>query len=210
MNHIDDGLPRLLDALAERADGHGPHDRVPAVRRRARQARLRRNGLVAGAALAALAVGVGLDALPFTNRAAPPPTRPPTLVVRTEGLTVDLRQDDAMSTILPNRQPGARAVVVVRVHGWVPRRSLDPSPSGREHLLALRILEDGRDDGELSRGSRLGDDTPCTAGAPLARVDDEYAFEARFPTAGTYTVTYETTACAPVGTVRRTITVVAR
>jgi hypothetical protein len=41
-------------------------------------------------------------------------------------------------------------------------------------------------------------------------VDDEFPVEVTLRAAGPHEVTYETTACAPIGTVRRTITVQAR
>jgi hypothetical protein len=96
-------------------------------------------------------------------------------------------------------------VVVVHVHGLVPARAVkDVSPSGREHLLGLRVItSDGTQ-------SSTGDSAPCVAGGPLVPVDDEFPVEVPFVAAGAHALTYETTACPPIGTVQRTITVQAR
>ncbi len=87
----------------------------------------------------------------------------------------------------------------------MPARAVkDVSPSGREHLLGLRLITGS------GTQSNTGGDAPCIADGPLVSVDDEFPMEAHFPAAGPNEVTYETTACAPIGTVRRTITVQAR
>ncbi len=198
-------MARLLTELAHRADGHGPHDRVPLVRRRARRTAAVRNSALAGALVTvlALAVAIGGDHLPLLRGDRPEPARP--APPRVASLVVDLRQDDALTDSLPRRQPGARAVVVVHVHGLVPARAVkDVSPSGREHLKGLRVVT------SAGTQSDLGDDAPCVADGPLVPVDDEFPVEVRFEKAGAHEVTYETTACTPIGTVRRTITVQAR
>ncbi len=205
MTDADEQVARLLTELAHRADGHGPHDRVPLVRRRARRTAAVRTSALAGALVTVLAlvVAVSGDRLPLLRGDRPEPARP--APPRVASLVVDLRQDDALTDTLPRRQPGARAVVVVRVHGLVPARAVkDVSPSGREHLLGFRrITSDGT-------RSDTGDDIPCVADGPLVSVDDEFPVEVTFRAAGPHEVTYETTACAPIGTVRRTITVQAR
>ena len=120
-------------------------------------------------------------------------------------LVVDVRQDDALTDSLPRRLPGRRAVIVVHVHGLVPARAVkDVSPSGREHLGGLRVITTG------VQQSSTGSDAPCITGGPLVPVDDEFPIEVQFGTAGAHQVTYETDACPPIGTVRRTITVHAR
>jgi hypothetical protein len=206
MTDADEQVARLLTELAHRADGHGPHDRVPLVRRRARRTAAVRASALAGALVTVLALVVALrgDHLPLLRGVRPEPAQP--APPRVASLVVDLRQDDALTDTLPRSQPGTRAVVVVHVHGLVPARAVkDVSPSGREHLLGLRVIT--RDRTQSSTGD---DDAPCVAGGPLVPVDDEFPVEVFFVKAGANELTYETTACSPVGTVRQTITVQAR
>ena len=205
MTDADEQVARLLTQLAHRADGHGPHDRVPLVRRRARRTAAVRTSALAGALVTvlALAVAIGGDHLPLLRGDRPEPAQP--APPRVPSLLVDLRQDEALTDSLPSRPPGPHAVIVVHVHGLVPARAVkDVSPSGREHLLGLRLItSDGTQ-------SNPGDDAPCVARGPLVPVDDEFPVEIPFAKAGAHEVTYETTACPPIGTVRRTITVQAR
>jgi hypothetical protein len=127
------------------------------------------------------------------------------MVAASPRLQVDLRQDVALGKTLPDRgQGGAVAVVMVHVHGLVPARQVAAvSPSGREHLFGLQIVADGA----KQQGAGLSDHgAPCGKGG-LAPVDDTFPITVRFREPGTYTVTYETTACPPIGTVLQTVTV---
>jgi hypothetical protein len=203
----DERVIRLLAELADRADGHVAAERVTGVRRRARRAAATRRSVVAaGAALAAAAtVALSTGHVPALrgdrSPDAPAPTPSP---APSAGLTLSVRQDDAMSDTLPAPLPGPRAIVFVHVHGWVPARAVQASPSGREHLLWQKIEDSG------SSQSSGGDEAPCTPGAPLVAVDDEYPIEVHFEKAGPNPVTYRVAACPPVGTVSVTVTVQAR
>lgn len=203
MTNADEHVARLLTQLAERADGHDPLDRVPLVRRRARRTAVVRTTVLAGglAAVVALVVAVGSGAVPLLRGHRPEPARPATVAT----LVVDMRQDDGLTDSVPRRVPGPRAVVVVHVHGLVPARAVkDVSPSGREYLLGFKLFTTG-----LQR-SATPEDGPCVPGGSLVPVDDEFPIEVQFAKKGANQVTYETAACPPVGSVRRTITVQAR
>ena len=205
MTDTDEHVARLLTQLAERADGHAPHDRVPLVRRRARRAAVVRASALAGglAAALALAVAVRTNTLPLLRDDRPEPARP--VPPRVASLIVDVRQDDALIDSLPARPPGPHAVIVVHVHGLVPARSVrDVSPSDGEHLLGFKLFTTGL------QQSATPEDGRCVPGGPLVPVDDEFPIEVQFAKKGANQVTYETAACPPIGTVRRTITVHAR
>jgi hypothetical protein len=87
----------------------------------------------------------------------------------------------------------------------VPARSgVDPTPSGREHLLGLTI-----DWGDGTEGTAGYETTGCRAAAPLVRVDDQYEIEGYFAARGTHKITYRTKACAPLGMVEQSLVVTA-
>jgi hypothetical protein len=207
MTDTDERVTRLLGELATRADGHPTPDRVHRVRSRARRAAVVRTAGVVGLAAAVALVG-GVRGVPLLRGDRSGPTKPASVVVAPLGLQVDLRQDFELARSLPRPVPGttngAHAVVIVHVHGLVPPRQVtDRSPSGREHLFGLRISGGGGSQGSVDDGH-----PPCApAGAPAAAVDDQFPVTLTFEKAGTYTVTYETRACPPIGTVRQTLVV---
>jgi hypothetical protein len=50
----------------------------------------------------------------------------------------------------------------------------------------------------------------CVADAPLVEVDTEFVVQHVYTRPGVYTVTYETAACEPVGSVTRTLELTVR
>jgi hypothetical protein len=206
MTHPDERVRDLLTQLAGRADADLVPERVNAVHRRVRRARTVRRAAAAGALTVALAAGVGVRTgdLPWRRAQVPDPARP--VPTPTASLAVDVRQDDQATDTVPNRQaPAAQAVLVIRIHGRVPARPVtEVSASGREHLLGLRIAESGGYEGTSAEPA------DCRPGAPLVEVDDEFSHVLHVDRPGRNLVTVIVTACGPVGTVSRTITVDAR
>jgi hypothetical protein len=204
MTDTDEQVARLLAQLAHRADRHGPHDRVPLVRRRARRAAAVRALVLAGglAALVALVVAVRTDALPLLRGDRPEPA-PGAVAGCVPGCRVAAGRHAHRHAAAQGargsrrrRRPRARARAGSGGEGCVALRPGAPAGAAPDHQ---------RRDPEQHRGRRC-----MPGGRPTGTVDDEFPMEVPFKKAGAHAVTYETTACPPIGTVRRTITVRAR
>jgi hypothetical protein len=205
-----EAVERALAELATRADRHPVPDRVRAVHRRAR-----RNAAVRVAAttlaVAAVAVGTlaGTGGLPFAR--GEQPTRPPTPQPAPSGPHLDVRLDPApeIADALPQRQPGIPVVVDVTVRGRLPVAS---DWSADQSILGLRI--DWGDGGYSAQGVYSETDPRPTSSCPSAdRLAELHASEPmthHYPEPGTYTITYRTTACAPVGEVTKSIVMTVR
>lgn len=119
-------------------------------------------------------------------------------------LTVRLTATPATGT----EQAGYPVALGVRATGAVPQEAgsggtlLSPAET---QLLGTAV---NWGDGTSPRdGSDAGDHT-CTAGAPLVALTQNLRYAHSYSKPGTYTITFRTEACAPIGTVTRTAVVV--
>jgi tetrahydromethanopterin S-methyltransferase subunit F len=201
MSLTPDALDRALVDLAARADRDQPTDRVPAIHRRARRDAAVRAATVAGAltavvAVVLLVVGPGL---PFTRADSADPA-----VGRTKPfLTVALARDDKLAAALPANGLGGIAVVVqITQHGLVPQLSnaAGEKATGTDNLLGLQM-----DWGDHSNDG-ANPQYKCVPGARLVHINNDFVMTHHYAP-GTYTISYRTGACDPVGEVTRTVTV---
>ena len=205
MNRSPDALDRVLADLASRADLHQPADRVPAIHRRARRAAAVRVAAAAGACtavVAVVAVALGSGGLPF-NRADTDPAVQPTKSA--PFLKVGLSDAKELAAGLPDSGQGPHVVVIqITLRGRVPQHADpagDPVTAGTDNLLGLEMdWGDHGTSGRTAGGS-------CAPDAKLVDVNTSYLVTNHYRRAGTYRLTYTASACAPVGTVTKTMTV---
>ncbi len=207
-----DALERVLADLATRADPHQPPDRVLAIHRRARRAAAARIAVGAGvltALVAVVAVAAGSGGLPLTGGNGVRPadrTHGPTGSARPSPtapfLTVTLRRDDTVGALISPKQEGVPVVVQVTVHGLVPQGSPTAGqavPTGTESLLGLRMDWGDRSvDGAAPQYA-------CAASVPLVPIDTQFLMTHQYQRPGTYTATFRTGGCSPVGGVTQTL-----
>ena len=186
---------------AARADLHQPAGGVPETHRRARRAAAVRAAAVA-AACAAVVAACGDTSSDDAN--------PDTAAQTTSSapfLEVSLTSEDKLAAALPDNGQGPHVVVVrITLHGRVPQHADpngDPVTAGTDNLLGLQMHWD-----ETSSEGRDGDGT-CAPDAKLVDVDTSYLMTNHYERAGTYEISYDATACDPVGTVTKTLTVTA-
>lgn len=197
-------VDRLLADLAARADLHHPADRVAAVHRRARRAAAVRSGVAA--AVVALLVAAGVTgARGFLDAREPAPAGLPAGPF----LRAELREDRQLAAALPpSPVGGTRVAVSISVRGRVPRLAApagQPAPEGRDNLLRQEI-DWGDQPRPAWQGSQRDDALECDGGA-LVAVSDDYVVDHAYQRPGTYTVTFRTAACPPLGEVRRSVTI---
>ena len=117
-------------------------------------------------------------------------------------LIVELARDDGVAAAMQAPPEGIRVVVQVSVRGFVPRVARDGiQAAGQDNLKGL-VLTWG--DGVSSSWRGLGEPT-CVAAGPLVEVDMEFVDDHVYGSPGRLHVTFETSACEPVGSVRRTL-----
>jgi len=114
-------------------------------------------------------------------------------------LTVILERDDGLAAQLAPPPQGTVIVVRVTVRGVIPQLSLPGGQvpeSGPDNLLGLEM---NWGDGSLNQANR--GEYSCPAGARLVEVSSEFVITHAYARPGTYTATYQTGACDPVGRV---------
>jgi len=74
-----------------------------------------------------------------------------------------------------------------------------PATTATDNLLGLQM-----DWGDES-SDRANPQYFCMPGAPLVTMDTEFEMDHEYPRPGTYTVTFQTGACDPVGRVTKTL-----
>ena len=170
------------------------------VRRSARRVAVGRMAAVVTAVLVAGAAAAGCGLVPdgspvSTASARPGPSAP--------FLAVELTLDQAVEAALAPTQDweGILVVVQVSIHGFVPQLIRDGSQAtGQDNLQGLKLSW-----GDPTNQSFTPGEHTCVADAPLVEVDTEFVVQHVYTLPGSYTVTYETAACEPVGSVTRTL-----
>jgi hypothetical protein len=205
MNRSPDGLDRVLDELASRADLHQTSDRVPAIHRRARRAAALRVASVAGAltAVVAVAIAVGSGGLPFTRAEESTPAHHQPAPF----LKVSLAYEDKLAAAITPRMPGIPVVIRVNLHGRVPQMADaagELATSATENTLGFKMHWSSTGYDGASPGYA------CVAGARLVDVNEEFLMTNYYARPGTYTIVFDTAACDPVGKVSQTLTFTVR
>jgi len=116
-----------------------------------------------------------------------------------------LASDAKLAAALPDNGQGPHVVVIrIGLRGRVPQHADpngDPVTAGTDNLLGLQMYwDENSSEGRTPAGT-------CAPDAKLVDVDSSYLMTNHYARAGTYEITYVATACDPVGTVTKTLTV---
>jgi hypothetical protein len=116
-------------------------------------------------------------------------------------LTVRLTRDDALAAALERPADGTLVVIQVSVQGAVrPLTHNGNQAIGADNLLGLEL---NWGDGFVNR--HIVGEHSCELDAPLVEVQTQFVIEHVYAIPGSYTVTYHTGACDPVGQVTSTL-----
>jgi len=206
MTGSNDPIGMALAELARRADLHQPADRLAAIRRRARRAAARRmTGILTAVAAVGIVIAAGVGWLPL-SRGEPPGSQPTVQPTDTAPrLSVRLEREDAIARALPTRPEGLITMVVqVTLTGLVPQPVVptdQPTPTGPYNLLGFAMTW-----GDATYDRRTQSGYRCVPGARLVTVNTHFLMTHYYAMPGTYTVTYHTAGCDPVGSISASLT----